>query len=485
MSTRQLASVQFSKSTMKLNKLWWMVLLTAQNCFVQAAEPVSELERLFEAGRFDEFKISAQALADQGNAEAQFLLGKAYHLGKGVKADKGMAKQFYGQAALQNNARAEHNLGLIILDFDNSAQDALPHLLKAEKLGLKMPTFYNLGRTYRAICDESLESSDCDLSGNYFLQAWQIDSKNDTLDDAAAAATKACLVVREIARRHEGVRETPQYPIDAATKSALAALPTQVKTYCAKAENLTEKGAQLGLARSTYNRGALEFYLKAYDKALPWLQLANERELGLAAYMLAGIYQNGWGVPVDAAAALVFYKRGAILKNEQSIKYMQTYWQDEIKSSFEPDEIKAAMAELAKLSQKPEPSSEGVYRLQLIETIKANALNFPRLATQAMPSGFCLLKALGPNYSLDWRLFGVADPGDTLGSAADLVLIAQGMTDKNMCVTLKADDQKKLKQALAKGQTPMFSWPGQRRLLAVTGGPKDGLKINFSMVVRY
>jgi hypothetical protein len=265
----------------------------------------------------------------------------------------------------------------------------------------------------------------------------------------------------------------------------VAAAPTQVTTYCAKAENLTEKGAQLGLARSTYNRGALEFYLKAYDKALPWLRLANEKELGLAAYMLAGMYQNGWGVPVDAAAALALYKRGAVLKNDQSIEYMQGYWQDEIKSSFEPGQIKAAMAELAKLSQKPDPSSEGLYRLSLIETMKANALNFPRLATQAMPSGFCLLKALGPNCSLDWRLFGVAEPGDTLGSAADLVLIAQGMTDKNLCVALKADDQKRLKQALAKGQTPMFSWPGQRRLLTVMGSPKDGLKIDFSMVVRY
>ncbi len=232
---------------MKLNKLWWMVLLTVQNCLAQGAEPVSDLEKLFEAGRFDEFKTSAQALADQGNAQAQFLLGKAYHLGKGVKADKEMAKQFYGQAALQNNARAEHNLGIILLDLEDNSQAALPHLLKAEKLGFKMPTFYNLGRAYQSVCDERLESSDCDLAGNYFLQAWQIDSKNDTLDQAAAAAAKACLVARETARMYQGLRETPQYPIDADTQSAMAVAPTQVTTFCAKAENLTEKGAQLGL----------------------------------------------------------------------------------------------------------------------------------------------------------------------------------------------------------------------------------------------
>jgi uncharacterized protein len=206
---RRLASVHFFNTTMKLNTLWWMVLLTLQNCLAQAAEPVSALEKLFEAGRFDEFKISAQGLADQGNADAQFLLGKAYHLGKGVKADKEMARQFYSQAALQNNARAEHNLGLIILDGDNNAQDALPHLLKAEKLGFKMPTFYNLGRTYKAICDERLDASDCDVAGEYFLKAWQIDSKNDTLDEAAAAAAKACLVARETARMYQGLRETP------------------------------------------------------------------------------------------------------------------------------------------------------------------------------------------------------------------------------------------------------------------------------------
>ncbi len=201
--------------------------------------------------------------------------------------------------------------------------------------------------------------------------------------------------------------------------------------------------------------------------------------------MLADMHERGLGLPEDVAAALVLYKRGAVLKNEQSIKYMLNYWDKEIKSSFEPDQIKAAMAELAKLSPKPERSSEGLYRLKLIETMQANALNFPKLATRPMPSRFCLLKAIGRIDSLEWRLFGINEPGDTEGSLGDMALIAAGKTDDNLCVVLKADDQKRLKQALAKGQTPMFTWPGQRRLLSVIEGPKDSLKIDFSMVLRY
>ena len=42
-----------------------------------------ELEKSFEAGSYQEFFRVAQQMAQEGNVDALFLLGKAYHLGKG------------------------------------------------------------------------------------------------------------------------------------------------------------------------------------------------------------------------------------------------------------------------------------------------------------------------------------------------------------------------------------------------------------------
>ena len=254
---------------------------------------------------------------------------------------------------------------------------------------------------------------------------------------------------------------------------------------CNKAKELTEKGAQLGLARAAFNRGALEIYINEYALALPWIQLANERELGLAAYQLALMHQDGLGLPKDPAAALTFYKRGAVLKNKQSIEYMLAYWGTEVMASFEPARIKAAMLEIRSLDTSSGLQTGGTNRLQHVEFIEANRASFPALAHLPLNSQFCLEKSLGPNYRAGWRLFGLTEPADMVGTATELNLIAQGTSDDNMCMSLNAKDQKKLKQALLKGQTPMFSWPGQRRLMSVERNSKGVLSLKFEYVVDY
>ena len=54
-----------------------------------------------------------QIAADQGHAEAQYNLGLAYHNGTGVPRDYGQAVRWYRLAANQGYAMAQFNLGLM------------------------------------------------------------------------------------------------------------------------------------------------------------------------------------------------------------------------------------------------------------------------------------------------------------------------------------------------------------------------------------
>ena len=65
-----------------------------------------------------------------GDADAQFNLGQAYKLGRGVPVDIVMAQSWYRKAALQGHAQAEANYGISL--FESGKRDeALPWLEKS------------------------------------------------------------------------------------------------------------------------------------------------------------------------------------------------------------------------------------------------------------------------------------------------------------------------------------------------------------------
>ncbi|MET0923356.1 MAG: tetratricopeptide repeat protein, partial [Xanthobacteraceae bacterium] len=72
--------------------------------------------------------------ANQGNADAQFNLGQAYKLGRGVPADLKQAEYWYGKAAWQGHEQAEASYGLAL--FSNGKRsEALTWLQRAVKRG--------------------------------------------------------------------------------------------------------------------------------------------------------------------------------------------------------------------------------------------------------------------------------------------------------------------------------------------------------------
>lgn len=72
--------------------------------------------------------------AINGNADAQFNMGQAYKLGRGVPADPKLAADWYLKAAKQGNLQAEDNYGVIMFQFGDR-QKAMPYLQKSASRG--------------------------------------------------------------------------------------------------------------------------------------------------------------------------------------------------------------------------------------------------------------------------------------------------------------------------------------------------------------
>jgi len=72
--------------------------------------------------------------AAQGDPDAQFNMGQAYRLGRGVEQNTRQAEVYYAQAAAQGHLKAADNLGLLL--FQNGRQqDAMPYVLDAASRG--------------------------------------------------------------------------------------------------------------------------------------------------------------------------------------------------------------------------------------------------------------------------------------------------------------------------------------------------------------
>jgi TPR repeat protein len=87
------------------------------------------------AGNYSAAVNEWRPLADKGDPDAQFDLGQAYKLGRGVPApDLAIAQSWYEKAAQQGHEGAQANLGLILFQ-NGERQRAMPWIRKAAEAG--------------------------------------------------------------------------------------------------------------------------------------------------------------------------------------------------------------------------------------------------------------------------------------------------------------------------------------------------------------
>lgn len=73
-------------------------------------------------------------LANTGDADAQFNMGQAYKLGRGVPMDLPIAMEWFRKAADKGHLRAEDNYGLLLFQ-QNRREEALPYLRRSAERG--------------------------------------------------------------------------------------------------------------------------------------------------------------------------------------------------------------------------------------------------------------------------------------------------------------------------------------------------------------
>ena len=74
------------------------------------ADAISDGNKAYDNGDYDTARSLWQPLAEQGNAEAQNLMGNIYRRGRGVPRDYRIAASWFRKSAKQNNAQAQFNL---------------------------------------------------------------------------------------------------------------------------------------------------------------------------------------------------------------------------------------------------------------------------------------------------------------------------------------------------------------------------------------
>ncbi len=91
----------------------------------------------WQAGDFAKAVAEWRPLALAGDADAQFNLGQAYKLGRGVPVDLVQAESWYRRAAKQGHLQAEDNLGLVIFTAGRQ-KEAMTYIIRSAERGERM-----------------------------------------------------------------------------------------------------------------------------------------------------------------------------------------------------------------------------------------------------------------------------------------------------------------------------------------------------------
>ena len=303
---------------------------------------------------------SLQALAEQGDADAQFQLGKRYSNGEGVRKDMSKAGQWYRKAAEQGHTGAQFKLGVSYYGGEGVPKDvreAAQWYRKAAEQG-DAGAQVNLGFMYangegvpkdvreavqwfRNAAEQGYASAQYNLGVAYYSgegvpknarEAAQWYRKAAEQGDAGAQVNLGFMYANG-----EGVpkdvREAVQWFRNAAEQGYASAqfslgfmyangegVPNDAR----EAVQWYRKAAEQGYARAQYNLGFMyangEGVPKDVREAVQWYRKAAEQGYARAQYNLGVAYERGWGVPKDMVQAYAWFNLSSAQGDEQSAR---------------------------------------------------------------------------------------------------------------------------------------------------------------------
>ncbi len=219
--------------------------------------------------------IQLEAAAGQGNAKAQYELGRRYEGGQGVAQNPAQAVGWYAKAGEQGNVQAQYALGVIFSEGLGVARDyaqAFAWLSKAAEQGYP--------------------SAMLDLSEIYYNGLGRPADKVQ----AVAWLRKAADTGLSMAQLILGV-VSMQGADGPAEKAAAVA-------WVRKAADQGDPQGMIALG-SAYTAG--QGVPQDYAQAMVWFRKAADQGVGFASIIIGKRYETGYGVPKDYATALTCY----------------------------------------------------------------------------------------------------------------------------------------------------------------------------------
>jgi TPR repeat protein len=115
--------------------------------FATAATDLESAKRAYHDKDYPSAVTQFSLLADQGNAEAQLILGKMYMMGQGVPKDPELCEKWLRASATQGNADAEFFLGAMYLLPKRDIAQGVKWLQLSAEQGMQ-DAQYLLGKAY-------------------------------------------------------------------------------------------------------------------------------------------------------------------------------------------------------------------------------------------------------------------------------------------------------------------------------------------------
>jgi cell division septation protein DedD len=122
---------------MRIKGRLWTIAAAAAASMLGAASASADVQAGIAAWRAGDYPAAVREwrpLAERGDADAQFNLGQAYRLGRGVPVDLAQAQSWFERAARRGHPQAEANLGLTLFQT-GERERAIPWLRRAAERG--------------------------------------------------------------------------------------------------------------------------------------------------------------------------------------------------------------------------------------------------------------------------------------------------------------------------------------------------------------
>ncbi len=229
-------------------------------------------------------------LAEQGDAEAQYELGRMYFLGKGMPRNATKALEWYQKAAEQGNALAQNELGNLY-----------------SKGVLVKQNIFEAAKWYQKAAEQGIANAQYNIG---YLYDWGQGGLSQNRVEAIKWYKKASGQGNGEASLRLGAMYMYAVGVEKDEKEAIV---------------WYKKAAEQGNKEAQYQLGYINYYKqKNYVEAEKWFRKAAEQGDKNSMFYLGLMYQYGEsGIPEDKAEAIKWYRKAAELGDETAKKNLQ------------------------------------------------------------------------------------------------------------------------------------------------------------------